>query len=210
MVLTYKAQKIQIVSINNPQGYLMVKVHNTTDKKIVIYENSLYVRFELWNNERIIGYDNFAREYDEYNYNNDFSKVLMDRTQKKYNIDYKQTFYFLQNTKSKIVIPPACTKVLKLKTFSAPTKPLRPLEKTDYYLKGTVFFNDVFYPKQFLDSLAKKNTIILNKIDIPRTKIDIHTFFSNELATPPKLPKGLKYDEKTGKIVEDNNAVKID
>ncbi|WP_146943507.1 hypothetical protein [Chryseobacterium hagamense] len=199
---TAYAQEIQIISINEPQGYLLLKYKNTTNQKILIYENSLYTKFELWNSERPIGYDTFVgKTYDAYNINNDINQQLIENTMKKYNIDSKQAFYFLKYIECKIMISPKSTKILKLKAFGLPTKPLKPMEKTEYYIQGTVFFNNNFYPNQFVESLSKNNSNILDKIEIPKTKIDINTFFSKELS---KLPKGFIYDEKTGKVIEEN------
>lgn len=202
--------KTEILKIQNPESFVVIRVSNNTDKKLIIYDNFLYSHYNIYKSieNRLIapyGYANNGElDYSNYQYN--FDKELIAETQNKYDLSYENTVYFLENKKTSIIIDPNTQKDITLRVFHKASNPTGEVEKGSYYLTGKIVFTVDYFPKEFTNCLEKHGFTILNEIEIPKTEIDINNFFLKEVKRIP-IPKNLedkfKYND-NGNIIPIN------
>ncbi len=179
---------VKILKIQEPKSHITICISNNTDKRIIIYDNFLYSHYNIYEaiNNRIIapyGYTNANLIYTDYQYN--FNKDLIKKTQNQYNLSYENTIYFLENKKTSIIIDPNSQRNIILKVFYPPVHPSSIIEKGLYYLVGKIVFTTDYFPKEYIDSLQKQGFTILNEIEIPKIEIDINNFFLKDVKKVP-------------------------
>ncbi|UQB69057.1 hypothetical protein [Epilithonimonas zeae] len=178
----YSAQiETEIQTIQEPETYIQIKVTNSTDKKVLIYDSFLYSDYNIYqsDDDKIIALENYSpsSHLDYGNYQSNFNKKLIEETQIEYNLSYENAVYFLQNKKTSIIVEPNTIKTIKLRVFNRASRPTGLIKNVSYHLSGKIVFTTDFFPRKFVDCLEKLGFYILNEIEIPKTKIDIDKFF---------------------------------
>ena len=182
----YNAQiKTEIQTIQDPESYIQIKISNSTDKKIIIYDSFLYSDYNIYKSDgdHTIALESYANGHDvDYgNYQYNFTKQLIEETQITYNLSYENSVYFLQNKKTFIIVEPNTQKDIKLRVFNRASIPTGLIEKGSYYIRGKIVFTSDYFPKKFIDCLELEGFTILKEIEIPKTEININKFFITEV-----------------------------
>ncbi len=182
----YNAQiKTEIQAIQDPESYIQIKISNSSDKRIIIYDNFLYSDYNIYktDGDHIVALENFANgsDHDYGNYQKNFTSKLIEETQIKYNLSYENSVYFLQNKRTSIIVEPNTQKDIKLRVFNRASIPTGSIEKGSYYLKGKIVFTSSYFPEKFIHCLEREGFTILNEIEIPKIEIKINKFFITEV-----------------------------